>query len=134
MWKLRFSPVSFSGKDFWEQDSATLLKTIFFKDFDWIFPLATFRTVVYKNIFFPRHFCDCFRTLHSSTRLLFLLFLISPICCFVVFTPFIKFNFHNGWFEGLCIFLMHILKIVGILFLKCELVRTLYLVGLLSDL
>ena len=27
---------------------------IFFKDFDWKFPLATFRTAVYKNIFFSR--------------------------------------------------------------------------------
>ena len=26
-------------------------------------------------------------------------FLISPVCCFVMFTPIIKFKFHNGRFE-----------------------------------
>ena len=32
LWKLCFSPVSFFGKNFWEQDWATLLKMNFFKD------------------------------------------------------------------------------------------------------
>ena len=99
-----FLPVSFLGKSFWERDSATLLKTNFFKDIFqgfWLkIPLATFRTVAYKNIFFfPRHLCGCFQTLFSSTRLLFLLFLISPVYCFFVFSPIIKFNFHNSWYE-----------------------------------
>ena len=68
---------AFIAKNFREWDCATLLKRtsskIFFKDFNWQFPLATFRTAVYRNIFFPEHLCGCFRTLFSSTRLLFIL-------------------------------------------------------------
>ena len=56
--KIVFSLVSFLGENFWEWDCATLLKTNFFKDIFrgfWLkVSLATFRTAVYKNIFFSR--------------------------------------------------------------------------------
>ena len=63
------------------------------------FPWQLSEQLFIRTSFFPGQLCGCFRTLFSSTRLLFLLCFYFYICCFVVFIPVIKFNFHNGWFE-----------------------------------
>ena len=96
-----FLLVSFLCKNFWEQDSATLLKTkLLQRSFSRILtensPKQLSKQLFMGTSFFPGHLCGCFQTLFRSTRLLFFVFLISPVCCFVVFTPIIKFNFHNG--------------------------------------
>ena len=72
------------------------------------FPWQLSQQLFIRTSFFQGHLCGCFRTLFTSTRLLFyIVFLISPICCFVMFTPVIKFNSCNGWFE-------HCIEVLGI--------------------
>ena len=65
----------FLGKNFWERDCATLLKTKFLKYkiyFSRIltenFPWQLSKQLLIRTFFFQEHLCGCFWTLITSTR------------------------------------------------------------------
>ena len=92
--------------DFIKNELQRYFSRIFTENFPWQLSEQLF----IRTSSFPGHLCGCFRTLFSSSQIgciLFVVFLISPVCCFVMFTPIIKYNFHKDWFE-------HRKKVLGI--------------------